>query len=120
MLGLSGTTRILLFTDATDMRKGFDGLCGLVTAAKEDPYSGQLYVFISRRRDRAKILGFQKGGLVLWYKRLDRGRFQIHLPDAGDRAELDATQLAMLVDGIDFGRVKRPNHWQPNKANAEI
>jgi transposase len=52
---------------------------------------------------------------VLWYKRLDRGRFQIHLPDASDRAELDATQLAMLVDGIDFGRVKRLQHWQPRR-----
>lgn len=67
---------------------------------------------MSRRRDRAKILSFQKGGLVLWNKRLDRGRFQIYLPDAGDRAELDATQLAMLVGGIDFGRVKRPRYWQ--------
>jgi transposase len=49
------------------------------------------------------------------YKRLDCGRFQIHLPEAGERAELDATQLAMLVDGIDFGRVKRPRHWQPKR-----
>ena len=113
MLGLSGGTRILLFTGATDMRKGFDGLTALVMAAGEDVYSGDLYAFVSRRRNRAKILSFQKGGLVLWYKRLDCGRFKIHLPDAGDRAELDATQLAMLLDGIDFGRVKRPRHWQP-------
>ena len=76
MLGLSVTTRILLFTGATDMRKGFDGLSALVTAAGEDPYSGHLYVFVSRRRDRAKILAFQKGGMVLWHKRLDCGRFQ--------------------------------------------
>ena len=60
MLGLSVTTRILPFTGATDMRKGFDGLSALVTAAGEDPYSGHLYVFVSRRRDRAKILAFQK------------------------------------------------------------
>ncbi len=113
MLGLSGATRILLFTGATDMRKGFDGLTALVMAAGEDVYSGDLYAFVSRRRNRAKILSFQTGGFVLWYKRLDRGRFKIHLPDAGDRAELDATQLAMLLDGIDFGRVKRPQHWQP-------
>lgn len=97
MLGLSGTTRILLFTGATDMRKGFDGLSALVSAAGENPYSGHLYVFISRRRDRAKILAFQKGGMVLWHKRLDRGRFQ------------------MLVDGIDFGRVKRLRHWEPKR-----
>jgi transposase len=115
MLGLTGTTRILLFTGATDMRKGFDGLSALVSAAGENPYSGHLYVFISRRRDRAKILAFEKGGMVLWHKRLDRGRFQIHLPEADDRAELDATQLAMLVDGIDFSRVKRLRHWEPKR-----
>ena len=70
----------------------------------------------SYRQDAAILpTAFQKGGMVLWYKRLDRGRFQIHLPDAADRAELDATQLAMLVDGIDFGRVKRPRHWQPRR-----
>lgn len=113
MLGLTGATRILLFTSATDMRKGFDGLSALVMASGENLYSGHLFVFVSRRRDRAKILTFQKGGLVLWYKRLDRGRFQIHLADDGGRAELDATQLAMLIDGIDFSQVKRPKHWQP-------
>ena len=73
MLGLSVATRILLFTAATDMRKGFDGLAAVVMAAGEDLYSGYLYVFVSGRRNRAKILTFQKGGLVLWYKRLDRG-----------------------------------------------
>ena len=113
MVGLSDSNRILLFTGATDMRKGFDGLAALVMATGENVYSGDLYVFISRRRDRAKILSFQKGGLVLWYKRLDKGRFRIHLPDAGDRAELDQVQLAMLLDGIDFARVERPQHWKP-------
>jgi transposase len=113
MLGLPDTRRILLFTGATDMRKGFDGLAALVMAAGEDVYSGDLYVFISRRRNRAKVLWFQKGGLILWYRRLDKGRFKIHLPDAGDRAEIDAIELTMLLDGIDFGRVNRPRHWKP-------
>jgi transposase len=113
MLGLTAAVRILLFVGVTDMRKGFDGLSAVVMAAGENLYSGHLYVFVSRRRDRAKILSFRTGGLELWCKRLDRGRFQIHLPDGSDRAELDGTQLAMLVDGIDFSRVKRPKHWQP-------
>jgi len=118
MLGLSVATRILLFTGAVDMRKGFDGLTTLVMAAGEDVYSGGLYVFLSSRRDRAKILSFQKGGLVLWYKRLDRGRFKVSLPAGSDRAELDATQLAMLVDGIDFARVRRPQHWEPTRRKS--
>jgi len=102
-----------LFTGATDMRKGFDGLIALVMASGEDVYSGNLYVFISARRNRAKILAFQKGGLVLWYKRLSQGRFTIHLPEGHDRAEIDSLQLAMLLDGIDFARVRRPQHWVP-------
>jgi transposase len=115
MLGFSVATRILLFTGAVDMRKGFDGLSAMVMAAGEDVYSGHLFVFVSIRRNRAKILAFQTGGLVLWCKRLDRGKFKIHLPDSGGRAELDATQLAMLIDGIDFARVKRPPPWRPKR-----
>jgi len=113
MLGLSTATRILLFTGATDMRKGFDGLIALVMGAGENVYSGNLYVFISGRRNRAKILAFQTGGLVLWYKRLSQGRFKIHLPEGHERAEIDSIQLTMLLDGIDFARVRRPPHWTP-------
>ncbi len=94
------------------MRKGHDGLCGLVRAAGEDPFSGDLFVFISRRRDRAKILCFARGGLVLWYKRLERGRFR-HPRRGEAHLELDATALAMLLDGIDVTRVRRPVAWRP-------
>ena len=96
------------------MRKGFDGLMALVMGCGENVYSGNLYVFVSGRRNRAKILAFQKGGLVLWYKRLSRGKFKIHLPQGQDRAEIDSIQLTMLLDGIDFARVRRPPHWTPD------
>ena len=115
MFGLSTATRVLLFTGETDLRKGYGGLAALVTAAGEKVYSGDLYVFVSRRRTHAKILLWQTGGLVVWQKRLDRGRFQIRLSGSGDRAELDVTQLTMLLDGIDFARVKRPTHWRPTE-----
>jgi transposase len=111
---LPESVKILLFSAATDMRKGFDGLSALVTAAGEDVYSGHLFVFLSRRRDRAKILSFHKGGFVLWYKRLERGRFKpLRGTDDEDRIVLDATELALLLDGIDVERVKRPVHWRP-------
>ena len=113
MLVFSDTARILLFTGATDMRKGFDGLAALVSAAGENVYSGDLFVFVSRRRNLAKLVGFRKGGLVLVCMRLDRGSFKIHLPHSEDRAELDNIQLTMLLDGIDFARVRRPEHWKP-------
>lgn len=115
MLGLSSATRVLLFTGETDLRKGYDGLAALVATAGEKAYSGDLYVFVSRRRTHAKILLWQTGGLMVLQKRLDRGRFQIRLSGSGDRAELDVTQLTMLLDGIDFARVKRPTHWRPTE-----
>jgi transposase len=112
MIGLPESVKIFLFSEPTDMRKGFDGLGGLVKTAGGDVYSGHLFVFVSRRRDRAKILTFQKGGFVLWYKRLERGRFKpMSAPE--NQIEIDATQLAMLLDGIDVRRVKQPKHWQP-------
>jgi transposase len=69
----------------------------------------------ARRRNRAKILTFQKGGFVLWYKRLERGRFRPVADAASGRVAIDATELAMLLDGIDVARVKRAKHWQPKK-----
>ncbi len=120
MIGLPESVRILLFTEPTDMRKGFDGLGALVAAAGEDIYQGHLYVFLSRRRDRAKILTFQKGGFVLWYKRLERGRFRPVSSSASGRVSMDATELAMLLDGIDVARVQRARHWKPRKRSAGI
>lgn len=113
MLGLLASKRILLFTGETDLRKGYDGLAALVTAAGENVYSGDLFVFVSSRRTSAKILLWQTGGMMVVGKRLDRGRFKIRQCGPGDRAELDMTQLTMLLDGIDFARVKRPPHWRP-------
>jgi transposase len=80
----------------------------------KDAYSGHLFVFVSRRCDRVKILTWDKGGFVLVYKRLERGQFKLpHMDPSTMAVEIDATQLAMLLDGIDFGRVRRPEHWQP-------
>lgn len=115
MIGLPDSVRILLFSEPTDMRRGFDGLTGMVMAAGENVYSGHLFVFVSKRRNRAKILTFQKGGLVLWYKRLEQGRFKMATRSEA-QAEIDATELAMLLDGIDVSCVSRPKHWAPKLA----
>lgn len=117
MIGLPDSVRILLFSEPTDMRRGVDGLTGLVLTAGEDAYSGHLFVFVSRRRNRVKILTFQKGGFVLWYKRLERGRFRVR-PTDEPQVVIDATQLTMLLDGIDVGAVKRPKHWTPARRNS--
>ena len=90
------------------MRKGFDGLIGLVmSGARADPYSGHLFVFLSKRRDRAKILIWDRSGFVLYCKRLERGRFQLSAIVAGATSiELEGAQLVMLLEGIDLKTVK--------------
>ena len=123
MLTLPGSVRILLATQPVDMRNSIDGLMALVrTAWSEDVYSGHLFVFVSRKGDRVKILTFSRGGFVLYYKRLETGRFRLPRVDADAQAvPLDATQLAMLLDGIDVARVERPRAWSPTgQPSAEV
>lgn len=114
MLLLPSSVKIFVAAEPVDLRKSIDGLAALVRAESHDVYSGHLYVFAGRRRDRVKILVWSRGGFVLYYKRLESGRFRWPEIIAGRReVELDATQLAMLLDGIDVGRVARPAVWSP-------
>ena len=115
MLTLPPSVRIYLATEPTDMRKGHDGLAALVKQALSlDVYSGHLYVFVSRKGNRIKILAWDHGGFILWYKRLERGRFRVPSVDAEQSAvELESTQLSMLLDGIDYSRVRKPIRWEP-------
>lgn len=116
MLSLSSAVRIYLFAAPADMRKGFDGLAGLVRGAGLDVFSGHLFVFVSARSDRCKVLTWERGGFVLWYKRLERGRFRRPAVQAGvKQVALDADQLALLLAGIDARGIQRPNRWEPRK-----
>jgi transposase len=112
---LTGRLRIYLATTRVDMRRGHDGLAAIVRNQwKLDLFGGHLFAFIGRRRDRCKILFFDRGGLVLYYKRLERGHFRLPAVAPGATSiALDATELAMLLDGIDVGRVQRPPRWTP-------
>lgn len=113
MIGLPAGTRIWLVAGATDMRKGFDGLSALVqTALRDDPFSGQLFVFRGRRGDRVKVLWWDGQGLCLYYKRLERGRFVWPRAQNGV-VHLTPAQLSMLLEGIDWRRperTERPRH----------
>lgn len=105
--GMSG--RIYLCTSPTDMRKGFDTLAALVRDfLGQDPLSGHLFLFVGRAKDRLKILHWDAGGFVLWYKRLEEGTFRVPKlgPDSAS-VELKASELAMLLDGIDLKSVRR-------------
>lgn len=119
MLTLPASVRIYLATGPCDLRKSIDGLGGLARDRGHDVFSGHLYVFTSRRGDRVKILVWDRGGFVLYYKRLERGRFRLPEITPGDEeVAIDATTLTMLLDGIDVKRVKAPVRWEPPKAVA--
>ncbi|MFI5301445.1 MAG: IS66 family insertion sequence element accessory protein TnpB [Polyangiales bacterium] len=117
MLSVGPGTRILMSVEPIDLRRGHDGLVTLVRERyRADPYSGELYMFFGRRRDRVKILFFSAGGFVLYYKRLERGRFTMpEVPVGADRFVVDAATLAMLLDGVDIRSIKRTPQWEPRK-----
>jgi len=102
MLNLSSVVKIYVYLPPTDMRKGFNGLSGIVRSEFDaDPTDGSLFVFINRRRDRLKLLHFDGGGFWLYYRLLEAGTFE-ELTAAGNSRQLqiDATQLAMLLAGV--------------------
>ncbi len=114
MLSLSPSVRIFLSSEATDMRKGHDGLFALVRQIGLDPFTGHFFVFVSKKRNRLKILTWTEGGFIVLYKRLERGRFKIPTPAPGESTvRLASSQLSMLLDGIDYSRVRRPKLWKP-------
>ena len=119
MIGLPLSVRIYLFCAPVDMRNGFDGLSSVVTRCEEDLFSGHLFVFISKRRDRIKILTWDSGGFVLWYKRLEQGHFKpSQISEEQKTLTLDSGQLSMLLDGVDYSRVRRSKKWQPGRKKA--
>ena len=114
MISLPHAVRVFLHTPATDLRKGFDALSGLVTSAfAQDPTSGHLFLFVNRRRDRLKILYWDRDGLAIWYKRLETGSFQ--LPEISRNAvsiEMSPTQLTLILSGIDLRSARQRKRYQ--------
>jgi transposase len=104
------------------MRCGFDRLAERVRVViGQDPLGGHLFVFRSRRGDRLKILLWDRDGFVLWYKRLETGVFKLPRMSAGSRSiEIRASELAMILDGIDMTKLKRvPRYQRTNASNRE-
>lgn len=121
MISLPHPVRVFLHTPATDLRKGFDALAGLVTTAfSQDPTSGHLFLFVNRRRDRLKILYWDRDGLAIWYKRLENGSFQVPVvaPDAVS-VEVSPTQLTLILSGIDLGSARQRKRYRRPTPVAE-
>ena len=114
MIAVASNCRIFVYTAATDLRKSFNGLSGLVAEHfDEELLSGHLFLFFNRRRDSVKILSWDRDGLMIVYKRLEAGTFQcgaLH----GDTStiEIDSTKLSLLLSGIDIASARRRKRYK--------
>jgi transposase len=107
MLKLPGGTRIFMAVKPVDMRRSFDGLCATITEALgSNPLSGDLYLFRGKRADRIKAIIWDRHGLAIWYKRLERGTYKWPTRDSAS-IELTEHELTLLLDGVDFTRIRR-------------
>ncbi len=116
MIALPPQIRIFLYRHATDMRKSFHGLVALTESAiKQDPLSGSLFVFVNGRRDRIKILYWGETGFCIWYQQLQRGTYQLPIPESledGDTLEVTRSQLSLILDGIDLSSARQRMRFQ--------
>lgn len=112
-------TRIYLYAQNVDMRKSFDGLCGIVQAEfSRDIRDGDLFMFLNRRGDRIKAMYWDRDGIAIWMKRLERGTFQRPAASAGiNQVEIDATDLSLLLSGIDLKSAKRRHRYVAGAAH---
>ena len=102
MLGFPPQVKIFVCTHPTDMRRSFDGLAMMATTIiKENPFSGHLFVFINRRRDRLKILWWQGDGMAIFYRRLEEGTFEMPAGENG-RVKMKQAELTMLLEGVEL------------------
>jgi len=109
MLSFSSRQRYFLYQSPADMRKGFFGLGGLVRSAmSKELMSGDVFIFINRRRDRIKLLCWDVTGFALYYKQLEQGTFEV----PKGTGELSWSELVMLLEGIEMASVKRRKRFK--------
>lgn len=116
MIPFGPTQRYYLYHAPTDMRKSFDGLCGLVSSGLgRDPLSGEVFVFINRRRTHIKLLVWDRSGFVLYYKRLEEGTFEL----PASQGPLRWDQLVLMLEGVSLGSARyRKRYVGPSKRAA--
>ena len=120
MLSLPPSVRIFLCMDPTDMRRSFDGLSRMaLEVVREDPFSGHLFVFVNRRRDRVKVLYWDRDGYAIWYKRLEEGTFRFPENKEG-RVEMERATLLLLLEGIDAEGAKRRRRYHRKSLLSKI
>ena len=116
MFALSSNNRFHLYSKPTDMRKSFDGLSGLVQNTLGcNPCNGDVFIFINKRRDKIKLLHWQGISFMLYYKRLEKGTFELPFYDSSvGSIALDYTKLVMIIDGLSIQNIKKRKRYQQN------
>lgn len=114
MIHLPASVRVYLCLTPTDMRRSFDGLHALVRDHLQlDAFAGHLYIFSNRRKDRLKVLYWDRDGFAVWAKRLEEGAFAIPSGEPGStRLEITTEELAALLSGIDLEQAARPKRYR--------
>jgi transposase len=113
MFALTSANRYYLYLGVTDMRKSFDGLCGLVQdELQRNPFSDEVFLFINKKGDKLKLLKWEPGGFVLYYKRLEEGTFSFPIINEQKQCyEMRWTDFIMMVAGIDWQKVERQKRY---------
>lgn len=116
MLTLPPSARVFVATARVDGRKGIDGLAAVVRSQfAEDPLSGTMFVFFSRRADRVRVLSWDRDGYVLVTKRLEKGTFRVPWTSERPGVTLEAAELLLVLEGIDLRGAARRARWVPTK-----
>ena len=120
MIHLPASVRVYLATSPCDMRRSFDGLHALVNAVLQlDAFGGHLFVFGNKRRDRVKILYWDRDGFAVWAKRLEQGTYAMPFSEAGEvRREITAQELGALLSGIDLSQAQRRKRYRRKAVQA--
>lgn len=112
MLNLPSAIKIYLCTQATDMRRSFDGLAMMVKhIIKQNPLSGHIFVFHNKRKNMLKILYWDNDGYAIWYKRLEKGKF-VWPGKINDDNIISSSEFAMMLEGIDFSKIARNKRFK--------
>lgn len=120
MLSLGSGQRYFLYNGIADMRKGFDGLSGLVLSEMEgNPLSGDVYLFVNRRRNRMKMLVWDRSGFVLWYKRLEEGTFELPNLSGEKSVGIDWQKLVMILEGVRLNSVVQRKRFSLDKQDIK-
>lgn len=114
MFALTGELKFHLYLPPTDMRKGFDGLSGIVAGIlKQNPSNGDVFIFVNRIRNKIKLLHWEAGGFVLYYKRLESGTFDLFPIDERDHVQIKWSDLVMMIEGIKIEKYSQKKRFSP-------